>query len=86
MEIVKNENETELSMEELKDVVKKQNETIEQLKGIVQKMNIQNVFMRLDYLIKIMNISEKFESNFVDSVRSEIVNLMTIEEAKDEIQ
>lgn len=73
MNVVKDEKKFEdLSIDELREIV------INQQKAM-QKMGMQNMFARLDYLFRVIENSDKFEQSFVDSMTTEIVNLMTLD-------
>lgn len=54
-----------------------QNQTLRQQ---IQEMNYFNLFKRLDYLFKVVENDEKFAADFVDTCKTEIVNLMTTAE------
>ena len=47
------------------------------LRQQIQEMNYYNLFKRLDYLFKVVENDEKFVADFVDTCKTEIVNLMT---------
>lgn len=73
MNVVKDEKKFEdLTIDELREIV------INQQKAM-QKMGMQNMFARLDFLFKVIENSDKFEQSFVDKMTTEIVNLMTID-------
>lgn len=73
MNVVKDEKKFEdLTIDELREIV------INQQKAM-QKMGMQNMFARLDYLFRVIENSDKFEQSFVDSMTTEIVNLMTLD-------
>ena len=76
MNVVKDEKKFEdLTIDELREIV------INQQKAM-QKMGMQNMFARLDFLFKVIENSDKFEQSFVDKMTTEIVNLMTIDNKK----
>lgn len=74
----------EMTVEDLKTLAKQQDAYIRQLTDTIGKMNMQNLVARINILLDIMNMSDKFEKSFIDNVRAEIVELMTIK--KDEVQ
>lgn len=74
----------EMTVEDLKTLAKQQDAYIRQLTDTIGKMNMQNLVARINILLDIMNMSDKFEQTFIDNVRAEIVELMTIK--KDEVQ
>lgn len=74
----------EMTVEDLKTLAKQQDAYICQLTDTIGKMNMQNLVARINILLDIMNMSDKFEQSFIDNVRAEIVELMTIK--KDEVQ
>lgn len=73
----------EMTVEDLKTLAKQQDAYIRQLTDTIGKMNMQNLVARINILLDIMNMSDKFEQSFIDNVRAEIVELMTIK--KDEV-
>lgn len=78
MNVVKDEKKfEELSVEELRSIVINQ-------QNAMQKMGMQNMFARLDFLLKVIENSDKFEQSFVDAMTTEIVNLMTIDNKQNE--
>lgn len=69
---------TKLSYEELENVANelltKYNQTVEALRNA----NMQNAFLRLDYLFKVMENKSAFSKEFVEMCVSEIETMMTI--------
>lgn len=78
MNVVKDEKKFEdLTIDELREIV------INQQKAM-QKMGMQNMFARLEFLFKVVENSDKFEQSFVDKMTTEIVNLMTLDNKENE--
>lgn len=81
MKAVKKEKDTvdinAMSADELKNVIQNQNEYIQKLQDAINRMNVGNLIQRLEIDIEVMKISEKFNSEFIDKIRNEIVELMT---------
>jgi len=79
-------------MEETKNVKKKlsydelekaANELLmqnQQLYTELQKANMANVFKRLDYLFKVVEFNNVFDTEFVNNCAAEIKDMMTIKE------
>lgn len=65
-----------MSADELKNVIQSQNEYIAKLQDAINRMNVGNLIQRLEIDIEVMKLSEKFNSEFVDKIRNEIVELM----------
>lgn len=75
-----------LSYEELENVAKELSQQNQQLNMMIQKSNMSNAFRRLDYLFKVLECKDCFNSDFIVTCSDEIVNIMTIpgeEEAED---
>lgn len=58
----------------------------QQLKGLVQKLQLDNMFTELNFRFKVLDHAELFNDEFVDRILGEIEDIMTIkeEEVKDE--
>lgn len=58
----------------------------QQLKTLVQKLQLDNMFTELNFRFKVLDHAELFNDEFVDRILGEIEDIMTIkeEEAKDE--
>lgn len=67
----------ELSYEELKSVAGQLSQQNQQLNMMLQQANMSNVFKRLDYLFKILELKDCFNSDFVITCSEEIVSIMT---------
>lgn len=70
-------NKKELSYEELKSVAGQLSQQNQQLNLMLQQANMSNVFKRLDYLFKILELKDCFNSDFVITCSEEIVTIMT---------
>lgn len=75
-----------MTYEQLESVAHQLSEQNRELRMKLQQMDMMNIFKRLDYLFKIVENQEKFNKEFVDKSKEEIVALMTIpeEENKEE--
>lgn len=73
-----------LSYEELERAAKQLSNEVRGLYARLQETNLANTFKRLDYLFRIVELSEKFNSDFVDRCKNEIEGLMTLPEETEE--
>lgn len=67
----------ELSYEELKNVAGQLSQQNQQLNMMLQQANMSNMFKRMDYLFKVLELKECFDSEFVIACSEEIKGLMT---------
>ena len=67
----------ELSYEELKNVAGQLSQQNQQLNMMLQQANMTNMFKRMDYLFKILELKDCFDSEFVITCSDEIKELMT---------
>lgn len=51
---------------------------ISNLTETMKDMDLSNAFKRLDYLFKVLDNKDSFESDFLSNVTSEIVEMLTI--------
>lgn len=73
-----------LTYEQLESAANQLAQQNQALRQQIQEMNYFNLFKRLDYLFKVVENDEKFAADFVDTCKTEIVNLMTaVEEPAD---
>lgn len=73
-----------LTYEQLESAANQLAQQNQALRQQIQEMNYFNLFKRLDYLFKVVENDEKFAADFVDTCKTEIVNLMTaVEETTD---
>lgn len=73
-----------LTYEQLETAANQLAQQNQALRQQMQEMNYFNLFKRLDYLFKVVENDEKFAADFVDTCKTEIVNLMTtVEEPTD---
>ena len=72
------------SYEELENVAVELQNKCKELFDALQKSNLQNIFMRLDYLFKVIENSKEFDNEFVTSCVQEIKNIMIVKEEKTE--
>lgn len=66
-----------LTYEQLETAANQLAQQNQALRQQIQEMNYFNLFKRLDYLFKVVENDEKFAADFVDTCKTEIVNLMT---------
>lgn len=67
----------ELSYEELKNVAGQLSQQNQQLNMMLQQANMTNMFKRLDYLFKVLELKDCFNSDFVIKCSDEVVEMMT---------
>ena len=67
----------ELSYDELKNVAGQLSQQNQQLNMMLQQANMTNMFKRMDYLFKILELKNCFDSEFVITCSDEIKELMT---------
>lgn len=72
-----------MTYEQLESVAHQLSEQNRELRMKLQQMDMMNIFKRLDYLFKIVENQEKFNKEFIDKSKEEIVALMTIPEEGD---
>ena len=72
----------ELSYEELKNVAGQLSQQNQQLNMMLQQANMTNMFKRMDYLFKILELKNCFDSEFVITCSDEIK--VETEETKNE--
>ena len=73
-----------MSYEELENVARQLSEQTRQLYTKLQEMNMVNMFKRLDYLFKVVEFPDMFNTEFVTNCTQEIQDLLTIPEEKQE--
>ena len=73
-----------MSYEELENVAHQLSEQVRQLYAKLQEANMINIFKRLDYLFKVVEHSSKFDIEFLEKCISEIQEILTIPENKEE--
>lgn len=72
---------TELTYEQLNAVATQLSKQNAQLRNQMEEMNYINLFKRLDYLFKVVEFSDKFNTPFVTTCITEIETLLsTVEE------
>lgn len=81
---IKQENTEKLSYEQLENIAHQLSNQVRQLHEKLQEMNNINLFKRLDYLFKVVENKQSFNSDFVISCTSEIEELITIPTNTDE--
>lgn len=69
-----------MSYEQLENVAHQLSEQSRQLYTKLQETNMTNMFKRLDYLFKVVENNDAFESEFVKKCSNEIMDLLTIPE------
>ena len=75
-----------LSYEELQNVASQLSQQNQQLNIMLQQANMTNIFKRLDYLFKVLENKNCFNSDFVITCADEIKEIITgpVEETKEE--
>ena len=75
-----------LSYEELQNVASQLSQQNQQLNIMLQQANMTNIFKRLDYLFKVLENKDCFDSDFVITCSDEIKDIITgpVEETKEE--
>jgi len=79
MEVVKGRTE-KLSYEDLEKAAHGLSEQNEMLRNQISQMNNINLFKRLDYLFKVVELGGSFSVDFVDACANEIKSMITIPE------
>ena len=74
----KAENSEKMSYEQLENIAHQLSEQNRQLYTKLQESNLINMFKRLDYLFKVLENKETFDSEFINACTNEIKELMTI--------
>lgn len=77
-----NKKKAQLSYEELNNVARQLSEQNRQLQQMLQ--NTQNVFRRLDYLFRVVEIKDFIPDDFKEACVKEIIELMTITDDESE--
>ena len=77
-----NKKKAQLSYEELNNVARQLSEQNRQLQQMLQ--NTQNVFRRLDYLFRVVEIKDFIPDDFKEACAKEIIELMTIPDDESE--
>ena len=67
----------ELSYEELKNVAGQLSQQNQQLNMMLQQANMTNMFKRMDYLFKVLELKQCFDSEFIIACSDEIKERMT---------
>ena len=69
-----------LSYEELNDMARQLSQQNQQLYAQLQRVNMNNMFRRLDYLFEVVKNGAMFSSEFLDNCIKEIEESLTITE------
>lgn len=85
MEKQQNDNAKKFSYEELSNICSQLQSKCNQLIQQNLQLQQQQIFIRLDFLFKVLDKKEDFDANFVSTCKKEIVSLMSIED-KEEIK
>ena len=72
------------SYEELQNVAGQLSQQNQQLNMMIQQANMTNMFKRLDYLFKVLEFKECFDSEFVITCSEEIKSMINPEEESEE--
>lgn len=73
-----------MSYEQLENVAHQLSEQNRQLFVKLQKLNMANMFKRLDYLFKVVENGHMFKQDFLEKSIAEIESLMTVSEQEEE--
>lgn len=71
-----------LNKQQLIDIVTRQNKMLQDADALIRKINVDNIFTRLDFLFRVLDHADDFDNNFINQCRQEIVELMTIKPKK----
>ena len=77
-----NKKKAQLSYEELNNVARQLSEQNRQLQQMLQ--NTQNIFRRLDYLFRVVEVKDFIPDDFKEACAKEIIELMTIPDDESE--
>lgn len=83
-EVVEDKVEKRLTYEQLNDVAIQLSQQLENAKKQLSAVNMANLFRRLDYLFKVVELNSSFDSEFVVNCTEEIKTLMTVPEEKED--
>lgn len=72
--------EKKLSYDELENAANELLMQNQQMYNELQKANMANVFKRLDYLFKVLELYSLFDTDFVKACTAEIEEMMTIKD------
>lgn len=75
-----------MSYEQLENIANQLSQQNKQMYTELQKMNMTNVFKRLDYLFKIVEFGHMFDADFLKSCIKEIKEIMTVPEETTEVK
>ena len=67
----------ELSYEELKNVAGQLSQQNQQLNMMLQQANMTNMFKRMDYLFKVLELKQCFDSEFIIASSDELKEVRT---------
>lgn len=73
-----------MSYEQLENVAHQLSEQNRQLFAKLQKLNMANMFKRLDYLFKVIENGHMFKQDFLEKCIAEIESLITIPKQEEE--
>lgn len=77
-------NEGRMTYEQLNNIAGSLSYQLEEAKKQIQAINMANLFKRLDYLFKVVELGSKFGEEFTQACVNEIKSLMTVPEDKEE--
>ena len=60
------------------EIILKQQRIVDELQNHLTKMNLDNMFTRLEFLFRAVSFSDDFPTDFIQDCKDEIVELMTI--------
>ena len=74
------ENKEKLSYEQLEEVARQMEGQLRQVYAKLQEANMNNLFKRLDFLFKVLEMEQMFQLEFVQKCADEIKSILTIPE------
>lgn len=75
-----------MSYDQLSGIAHQLSQQVRKLQQQVAENNAQNIFARLSFLFKVVEMEDKFFTSFVDKCKQEIEELMSIPEEEVELE
>lgn len=72
-----------MSYEELQNAANQLSLQVKQLYTKLQEANMVNMFKRIEYLFKVLELKDSFKASFVKGCAAELVNVLTLKEDKE---
>ena len=79
------ENKKKLSYEELENVAAQLQQENMQFRQMINQINYNNFFKRLDYLFEVLKLSHMFPQEFITDCSDEIMQCMKVISPEDEV-